>query len=186
MAALPGVVQTSVGYCGGAMENPSYWKVCNADDYDDYVEAVSIDFDPSVVSYAEVIDHFFVCHDAMARGRSRQYASVIFTHDDEQVAVAAEAIAARPRVSTVAEPASPFWVAEAYHQKWLLQRKRELFLSLGLMDTDALLGAPATVLNAAAAGKMAPATAVRRLEQMARAGELSSDTVTAVANVLLL
>jgi len=184
MAALPGVVRTAVGYCGGTKENPTYRKVCNNADYGDYVEAVSIDFDPAVVSYSGVLDHFFRSHDAIASGRSRQYASVIFAHDNEQAAAAADAVAARPGVATLVEPATPFWVAEAYHQKWLLQRKRSLFLSLGLMEREQLLGAPATVLNAAAAGKLRPEVALERLEQLVWEGELPSERVSAVANVL--
>jgi len=89
------VYRTAVGYCGGIKEQPSYWKVCNDDEYDDYVEAVTIDYDPTVISYSGILDAFFHIHDAVRSGRSRQYASAIFTHNNEQVVAAAAAVEAR-------------------------------------------------------------------------------------------
>jgi len=178
------VYRTAVGYCGGIKEQPSYWKVCNDDEYDDYVEAVTIDYDPTVISYSGILDAFFHIHDAVRSGRSRQYASAIFTHNDEQVVAAAAAVEARRGVSTVVEAAGTFWEAEAYHQKWLLQRKRPLFLALGMQERHELLGAPATVLNAAAAGKLPADLALSRLEQLVLKGELSASSLDAVARVL--
>ena len=102
---------------------------------------MTIDFDPAVISYEGILDAFFRCHDAAAGGRSRQYASIIFAHDESQLAAANKAVAERPGVKTTVEEAvgerGLFWVAEAYHQKWLLQRKRPLFLALGMMERGA-------------------------------------------------
>lgn len=165
--------RTAVGYCGGAKPNPSYRKVCNDATFGDYAESVTVDFDPSVISYEGILDGFFRTHDAVASGRSRQYASIIFTHDDSQAAAAAKAVAARPGVQTLIEEAAPFWEAEAYHQKWLLQRKRPLFLALGMMERDELLGPSATTLNAVAAAKVQPRIALERLEQLVVRGDLS-------------
>ena len=72
-----------------------------------------------------MLDAFFRMHDATARGRSRQYASIIFAHNDAQREAAERCLSkpAQNRAATTVEPATPFWDAEAYHQKWLLQRK---------------------------------------------------------------
>ena len=184
MASLPGVYTTAVGYCGGMEPNPSYRKVCNDPIYGDYAEAVTIDYDPTTISYEGILEAFFRCHDPMSGGRSRQYASIIFTHDGEQAETAQRLLAARPGVKTVAEPASDFWDAEAYHQKWLLQRKRPLFVSLGMVSREELLGAPATVLNAVAAGKLRPDIALERLEKLMLKGELRGEAHGAIAAVL--
>ena len=58
MASLPGVYRTAVGYCGGVKPNPSYRKVCNDATFGDYAESVTVDFDPSVISYEGILDGF--------------------------------------------------------------------------------------------------------------------------------
>ena len=147
--------------------------MCNDPHYQDYAEALTIDYFPTVLSYGDVLDAFFRSHDAIAsRGRSRQYSSVIFTHGDEQVAAAKRALADHPHAATSIEPASDFWAAEPYHQKWLLQRKRPLMLALGLESTDELLGPAATLLNAVAAGRLDETRALARLDALLDAGEL--------------
>ena len=83
------MLRTAVGYCGGSYPEPTYRKVCGDPVYSDYAEAVHVDFDPSVLTYDQLLDAFFNLHDAIAAGRSRQYASIIFSHDDEQASAAA-------------------------------------------------------------------------------------------------
>jgi len=160
-----------VGYCGGVRPLPTYRKVCCDADYADYAEAIAIDYDPSILTYADVLDAFFRSHDATASGRSRQYASIIFARDDDQLAVAEQVIALHPRAVTTIEPDAPFWEAESYHQKWLLQRKRPLMLALGLAAPDELLGPAPTILNAVAGGRLRPRVAMARLEALLDTGE---------------
>ena len=100
------------------------------------------------LSYADVLDAFFRAHDAERRGKSRQYQSVIFVHSAEQRSTALEALNVRPSVHTKLEVAPDFWDAEPYHQKWPLQRKRDLFLALGMSSEAQLLGPVPSVLNA--------------------------------------
>lgn len=173
--------RTVVGYCGGQNPNPSYKSVCAEPAYSDYAEAVHVDFDPSVLSYSDVLDAFFRMHDATATGRSRQYQSIVFTHDARQTELAQAALAGQRRAATSIEAVTPFWDAEAYHQKWLLQRKRPLFLALGLTSPDELWSQPATVLNAVAAGKLPAGTAMRRLDVLLEQGELSLEAHNSVA-----
>lgn len=166
------MIRTRVGYCGGETPDPTYRKVCasHADKgaltpngYAEYAETVQLEFDRAQLSYADVLDAFFRAHDASRRGKARQYESVVFLHDAQQRDAAMAALAARPEAHTKLEVAPDFWDAEPYHQKWLLQRKRDLFLALGMQSADELLGAPASVLNAYAAGKLRGDVAEDRL-----------------------
>ena len=132
-AALPGVTATAVGYEGGALERPSYKDVCT--DATGHAEVVELDFDPSVISYEQVLDAFFALHDPTTLNRQgpdwgSQYRSAIFFHSPEQQAQAEAKIAQltveglfKPkRIVTRVEPAQTFWRAEEYHQKYLAKR----------------------------------------------------------------
>jgi len=172
------VHRTRVGYCGGETPDPTYRKVCasgNKDSlhpgeaaatpngYAQYAETIQLEFDEAQLSYADVLDAFFRAHDAERRGKSRQYQSVIFVHSAEQRSAALEALNVRPNAHTKLEVAPDFWDAEPYHQKWPLQRKRELFLALGMSSEAELLGPVPSVLNAFAAGKLRADVAAQRM-----------------------
>jgi peptide-methionine (S)-S-oxide reductase len=126
----PGVLATTVGYTGGFTENPTYEQVCSHTT--GHAEAVEVEFDPVQISYEKLLDVFFGSHDPTQMNRQGpdigdQYRSAIFTHDDEQAAAAAaskEAHAkdfARPIVTEI-KPASTFYPAEDYHQRYLEKR----------------------------------------------------------------
>ncbi len=127
-----GVVLTRVGYTGGRMENPKYEDVCT--DTTGHAEAVEVTYDPSQVSYDELLKIFWDNHDPTTRNRQgpdigSQYRSVIFYYSDEQKKAAEaskEAIEqshrfARPIVTEVVE-AGTFYPAEDYHQQYLRKR----------------------------------------------------------------
>jgi peptide-methionine (S)-S-oxide reductase len=129
---LPGVLETAVGYEGGKTEKPSYKEVCT--DMTGHAEVVELDFDPSKVSYQQILDLFFELHDPTQLNRQgpdygTQYRSAIFYHSPEQEAAAKATIArlteekrfSRPIVTQVV-PAETFWKAEDYHQKYLEKR----------------------------------------------------------------
>lgn len=131
-AQLPGVISTAVGYEGGAMPNPSYQDVCT--DRTGHAEAVEIDYDPAKISYQQLLDAFFSLHDPTQLNRQgpdwgTQYRSAVFYHTPEQEAAAkqfidrlnAEKRYARLIVTQVV-PATTFWRAEEYHQKYLEKR----------------------------------------------------------------
>lgn len=129
---IPGVIETSVGYEGGELENPTYQQVCT--DRTGHAEVLEISFDPARVGYRELLEVFFSAHNPtqlnrQGPDRGTQYRSVIFFHSPEQQQAATEAIAAltaarkfsQPIVTQVV-PAATFWPAEEYHQKYLEKR----------------------------------------------------------------
>jgi peptide-methionine (S)-S-oxide reductase len=131
-AAMPGVLDTAAGYEGGDLEHPTYKEVCT--DRTGHAEVVDVTFDPSRLSYDTLLDAFFSMHDPTQVNRQgpdwgSQYRSVIFTHSDEQANVAKGKIAElnasgayRQPIATKVEPASTFWKAEEYHQRYLEKR----------------------------------------------------------------
>lgn len=125
-----GVLGTAVGYLGGTLENPSYEQVCTG--RTGHAEVVEIEFDPDRVSYDELLDAFWELHDPTQLNRQgpdvgAQYRSAIFFHSPEQEAAAlaskqrAQDRYKRPIVTEVT-PASEFYRAEEYHQRYLERR----------------------------------------------------------------
>jgi peptide-methionine (S)-S-oxide reductase len=123
---IEGVVATLVGYTGGTVTDPSYEQVCS--DTTGHAEAVQVFFDPDVVSYEELLETFWSIHDPTSRDRQgwdfgSQYRSAIFFHDADQERSAIgsrderQTALARPIVTEIA-PASPFYDAEEYHQRY--------------------------------------------------------------------
>lgn len=125
-AEIDGVVETAVGYTGGRTENPTYKQVCG--DNTGHAEAVEVIFDPAQVSFEHLLDAFWEMHDPTTLNRQgpdwgSQYRSAIFFHTPEQkqAALASKAQAAgkfRKPIVTEITPASEFYRAEEYHQKY--------------------------------------------------------------------
>jgi peptide-methionine (S)-S-oxide reductase len=125
-----GVLDAVVGYMGGELENPTYEQVCT--DRTGHAEVVEVKFDPDEISYEDLIEVFWRLHDPTQLNRQgpdvgTQYRSAIFVYDDEQRAVAEASKAnAQERyskpIATTIEPASTFWKAEDYHQRYLEKR----------------------------------------------------------------
>ncbi len=124
----PGVRRVVSGYTGGTTTNPTYREVCTG--RTGHAEAVRIEFDPTQVSYEQLLEVFWRAHDPTQLNRQGndvgpQYRSAIFVHDERQRAVAEASKAAmqasgrldRPIVTTI-EPAGPFYPAEADHQEY--------------------------------------------------------------------
>ena len=120
MGCQTGVVRTRVGYTGGTSPDPTYRRL------GDHTESVQVDFDPDSVTYDELLELFWRGHDAARPAWSRQYMSAVFFHDDEQERETRDA-KARLETSTGRSlrteilPASRFYLAEDYHQKYTLQ-----------------------------------------------------------------
>ena len=129
---IPGVLDTAVGYLGGHMQNPTYQDVCT--DETGHAEVVQVMYDPAKVSYDQLLNTFWESHDPTTLNRQgpdigTQYRSAIFFHSPEQERLARaskEKIQAsgkfRRPVVTEITPASTFYRAEDYHQKYLAKR----------------------------------------------------------------
>jgi peptide-methionine (S)-S-oxide reductase len=114
------VVRTRVGYAGGTTENPTYHNL------GDHTETIQIVYDPTRISYEALLDVFWNSHDPTARPLSRQYASIVFYHDEAQRTAAVktkeqEEARRQTRIHTEIVPAGAFYPAEAYHQKYRLR-----------------------------------------------------------------
>ena len=129
---VEGVVSTAVGYTGGSKENPSYKEVCTG--RTGHAEAVLVEFDPSRVSYDDLLEVFWKIHDPTTLNRQgpdigHQYRSAIFYHDEDQKTAS---IASKEKhqnsgeyrrdIVTEIAPASEFYMAEDYHQQYLEKR----------------------------------------------------------------
>ncbi len=123
---LKGVEDVESGYSGGTNANPSYNAVCSGST--GHAEVVRIEFDPSVITYRQILEVFFTIHDPTTLNRQgadvgTQYRSVIFFHSPEQQRVAQDVIAEvaqawSSKVVTQLEPAPAYYRAETYHQEY--------------------------------------------------------------------
>jgi len=125
---LRGVKQAISGYMGGHVDKPTYRQVCNGDT--GHVEIVKVTFDPSEITFRDLLEVFFSIHDPTTLNRQGndvgdQYRSVIFYTSGEQEREAEETIAtlteskAFPEpIVTAIEPATTFFEAEGYHQEY--------------------------------------------------------------------
>lgn len=123
-----GVDSVESGYMGGSVPNPSYAQVCEGDT--GHAEVVRLTFDPSVVSFRDLLEVFFVIHDPTTLNRQgndagTQYRSAVFYHSAEQKRAAEEAIERlaaegvyQDRIVTEVAPAGPLYVAEDHHQEY--------------------------------------------------------------------
>lgn len=127
---LAGVKSTQVGYMGGKLKNPTYKDVCT--DATGHAEVLEVTFDPSAISYHDILEVFWENHNPTTLNRQgpdvgTQYRSAIFYHSPEQEAEArasrddAQTRFPRPIVTEIA-PATEFWRAEEYHQQYLEKR----------------------------------------------------------------
>ncbi|WP_413205262.1 peptide-methionine (S)-S-oxide reductase MsrA [Rhodospirillum sp. A1_3_36] len=130
---LEGVTDTAVGYTGGHRADPTYKEVCRGDT--GHSEAVRIEFDPERISYDQLLEVFWACHNPTQLNRQgpdvgHQYRSAIYPQDDGQEAQAKASLAREDAsgrhpapIATVLEPAATFWMAEDYHQHYVAKQK---------------------------------------------------------------
>lgn len=123
---LEGVWKVESGYAGGSVPNPSYQAVCTGET--GHAEVVQMEFDPSIITFEELLHVFFAVHDPTTLNRQgadigTQYRSAIFYHSDEQKATAEKVIAAvaaewKNPIVTEVVPLDTFYRAEQYHQNY--------------------------------------------------------------------
>lgn len=125
---VKGVLSVKSGYANGHVKNPSYRAVCNGDT--GHAEVVQIKFDPSVITFRDLLNIFFVIHDPTTLNRQgadagTQYRSGIYYHTPQQKEIAeqtireleAQKVWGNPIVTEV-EPIKDFYIAEDYHQEY--------------------------------------------------------------------
>lgn len=134
---LEGVYSTTVGYSGGDLPNPSYQDICTGTT--GHAEALQVYFDPSVISYKQLLNAFWNCHDPTSVNRQganigSQYRSILFYNSEEQKIAA---IASKERmqnllsqaIATEISPDRQFYPAEEYHQHYFAKRKLGNYVS---------------------------------------------------------
>jgi len=120
---LPGVINTTVGYTGGTTEQPTYTNL------GDHTETIDIEFDPQIISYQQLLNHFFEGHDATQEQKT-QYKSIIFYHSAEQKQLAEdtkhhyEKTVKKPVLTEIRE-STIFYPAEEYHQHYEAKARKE-------------------------------------------------------------
>ncbi len=129
---VPGVIATAVGYMGGISKKPTYEDICT--DTTGHAEVVEVTFNPQKISYEKLLHIFFSIHNPTTKNRQgadvgTQYRSAVFYYSDAQkkaVLAAKELLeksgAFKKPIVTEIIPASEFWRAEEYHQKYLAKR----------------------------------------------------------------
>ena len=126
---IPGVNKTEVGYSGGTTLNPTYEVVCQGDT--NHVEVVLVEFDENEISYKELLECFWKCHDPTTLNRQgpdigTQYRSAIFFYNNDQKEIAQNSktslskLISKNIVTEITE-AKEFYPAEEYHQKYILK-----------------------------------------------------------------
>jgi peptide-methionine (S)-S-oxide reductase len=127
-ADLKGVLKSESGYTGGHVENPTYEQICGKKT--GHAEVIQITFDPSIISFQEILTIFFHVHDPTTLNRQGgdagpQYRSAIFYHSDDQKLIAENIIAEieknklwNNKVVTEITKFAHYYVAEGYHQQY--------------------------------------------------------------------
>ena len=125
---IKGVESVESGYCGGAVENPTYFAVCSG--RTGHAEAVQVTFDTKIISYKEILTLFFDFHDPTTLNRQghdvgTQYRSAIFFHTLDQKSIAEDMITALDKLGiwsgnivTEVNQLDVFYIAEDYHQEY--------------------------------------------------------------------
>lgn len=114
-------MRTRVGYCGGSKKNPSYYSL------GDHTEAFSVDYDPAVLSYGDLLEIFWGSHNSDRNHSSRQYINAVFYRDPAQLELAEKTRdAIGGHIATEIIPVGEFTYAEGYHHKYYLTRYAEI------------------------------------------------------------
>ena len=130
---LNGIVHVESGYTGGESQNPTYRQICTGET--GHAEVIRLTFDPSIVSYREILEIFFTIHDPTTLNQQgadvgTQYRSVIYYHSPEQEAVARQVIADMAHVwdapiVTELSPIGAYFKAENYHQNYFVDNPEQ-------------------------------------------------------------
>ncbi|HMO57864.1 MAG TPA: peptide-methionine (S)-S-oxide reductase MsrA [Roseiflexaceae bacterium] len=137
---LKGIERVVSGYAGGHIDNPSYRAVC--DGTTGHAEVIQLSYDPTIISFADLLDVFFTIHDPTTPNRQgndigTQYRSIILYHSPEQQAAAVAAIERvqasgiwhNPIVTEI-QPFTQFYPAEKYHQNYFRNNPQQAYCQI--------------------------------------------------------
>lgn len=141
-------MHTRVGYAGGQKRNPTYHSL------GDHTETLQLDYDPTRISYEELLEIFWAAHNPTRRSWSQQYKAAIFYHNQaqQQMALAGKTQQAAHHnapITTEIIPATEFYLAEDYHQKYMLRYSAEL-----LDEFNAMYPRHQDLINSTAAARV--------------------------------
>jgi peptide-methionine (S)-S-oxide reductase len=135
---VPGVVKVTSGYAGGTKDNPTYEQVCS--DQTGHAEVIQVEFDPSKVSYQDLLHKFFYAHDPTTLNRQgadvgTQYRSIVLYQNDEQKQIAEKVKAEAQKdwsnpIVTEIVPLKRFFPAEDYHQDYFAKNPSQGYCQL--------------------------------------------------------
>jgi methionine-S-sulfoxide reductase len=176
------VVRTRVGYTGGTKVDPTYYNL------GDHTESVQVDYDPTQISYDELLAVFWKAHSPATASFSRQYMNAVFYHDEEQQRLALatrDQVAADlgQQVTTQILPAETFYLAEDYHQKYSLRGKTPFYEELAAVytTTEELIASTAAArLNGYLGGYGTRDQLERELESLGLSPETSEELLRRV------
>ena len=140
--SLNGIYRTRVGYAGGTTPNPTYRRM------GDHTETFQIDFDPTIISYMDILQLFWKSHNPKRKSWSRQYRDIILYENESQHQQAKQSMmtlasSLNAPVETDILPLTTFYLAEDYHQKYRLQNTplmgelRMIYPDTGWIDSTA-------------------------------------------------
>ena len=128
------MIRTRVGYTGGRSDNPTYYQLAG------HTETLQIDFDPGHISFETLLELFWRSHEPTARAWSAQYKAAIFAHGAAQIEAAEASKAALVEakkgrflsrgIRTEILPAETFYLAEEYHQKYMISRSSSIWAEI--------------------------------------------------------
>ena len=162
------MIRTRVGYAGGSTNNPTYYNL------GDHSETIQIDYDPTNVTYEELLEVFWDSHYPTAQPWSRQYMSIVFYDNEDQRRLAIESKEREESrlghdIVTEIIPYSEFYLAEDYHQKYYLRQEGELVRELIAIypDISDLINSTAMArLNGYVGGYGTPETLEKELNSL--------------------
>lgn len=119
--AVPGVIRTRVGYAGGTKKDPTYYNL------GDHTESIQVDYNPEKVSFEQLAEIFWSNHNPRSRSFKRQYANILFYHNQRQKEIAHATkreldAGGEGEIYTGIQKLNNFYPAEDYHQKYRLRR----------------------------------------------------------------
>jgi methionine-S-sulfoxide reductase len=171
-----------VGYSGGTTPSPTYRRL------GDHTETLQLDYDPSRITYEQLLDAFWRSHDPAAKPWSTQYKAAVFCHSEVQkeLALAAKDAAAKrlgEEIHTEILPAKKFYFAENYHQKYYLQNRAdfmEVFKQFHGGQPDLTNSTTAARINGLIAGEVT----IKELRSELDSGRLPPEAARAMRHIL--